>query len=97
VRYIYDDYEDPLDACGNGIYLLVKHFPERDRSRPPPDRLAGPRSARFNTTSAAMMMLALDTYARSNATFIDKLHIEQVGSKGEIADRNSAERSSAGR
>ena len=58
----------------------------RDRSRPPPSTGSRVPAAahEFNTTSAAMTMLALDTYARSNATFIDKLHIEQVGSKGEI-------------
>jgi uncharacterized protein YfaS (alpha-2-macroglobulin family) len=84
--YFYDDYEDPLTRDATVIYLLVKHFPERARSLPPAalDRLAGPLERNeFNTTSAAMTMLALDTYARSNATFIDKLHIEQVGNKGE--------------
>jgi len=85
--YFYDDYEDPLTRDATVLYLLVKHFPGRAASLSPNviDNLARPlQRNEFNTTSAAMTMLALDVYARSNAALVDKLHIEQIDGKGGV-------------
>ena len=38
----------------------------------------------FNTLSAAMTMLALDVYASSNASAVEKLGIDEVDAKGHL-------------
>jgi uncharacterized protein YfaS (alpha-2-macroglobulin family) len=85
--YDYTYYDDPLIRDATVLYLLAKHFPERTASLPPRalDNIAEPLLRdRFNTLSAAMTMLALDTYAKANAGAADKLGIDQVFANGAL-------------
>jgi hypothetical protein len=83
--YFYDYYSDPLTRDATVLYLLAKYFPDRARSLSPHtlENIAGPLERnQFNTLSAAMTMLALDVYANSNASAVEKLGIDQVFANG---------------
>jgi hypothetical protein len=84
--YFYDGYYDPLIEDATTLYLLAKHFPDRARSLSPRamDNIARPLQANeFNTLSASMTMLALDAYASTNATAVDRLRIDALDAKGQ--------------
>jgi len=83
--YTYDYYYDPLIRDTSVLYLLAKHFPERARRLAPRvfENIAKPlENNMFNTTSAAMAMLAFDVYAQGHADALDKLRIEEVRAGG---------------
>ena len=80
--YFYDYYYDPPIRDASVLYLLAKHFPERAKALPPQvlENIAWPlANNRYNTTSAAMTIYALDTYAMQAADQLDKLAILAVG------------------
>lgn len=79
--YFYRYYYDPLTRDTTVLYLLAKHFPERAKKLSPAvmENIARPlQKNQFNTLSAAMTMLALDVYARSNAAEVQKLGIDEI-------------------
>ena len=83
--YTYSYYYDPPTRDVTVLYLLARHFPERARALSPRvlENIARPLEMNeFNTLSAAMTLLALDTYATANAGAIDKLKIEEVHADG---------------
>jgi uncharacterized protein YfaS (alpha-2-macroglobulin family) len=85
--YFYRYYYDPLTRDATVLYILAKHFPERAKKLPPSvlENIARPlQNNQFNTLSAAMTMLALDVYARSNAGELQKLGIEEVRYDGAV-------------
>ncbi len=85
--YFYDYYYDPAIRDASVLYLLAKHFPDRAKALPPQvlENIAWPLAHdRYNTTSAAMTIYALDTYATQAADQLDKLAILAVG-----ADNNA--------
>jgi alpha-2-macroglobulin len=82
--YFYDYYDDPLTRDSTVLYLLAKHFPERAKALSPHvmENIARPlQRNEFNTLSAAVTMLALDVYANTNASAVEKLGIEEVPAK----------------
>ncbi|MGH6871476.1 MAG: alpha-2-macroglobulin [Rhizomicrobium sp.] len=83
--YVFEDFDDPLIRDTTVLYLLAKHFPERARALSPNvmGNIAKPLElGEYNTLSASMTMLALDTYASVNAGAVDKLAISEVDAKG---------------
>jgi uncharacterized protein YfaS (alpha-2-macroglobulin family) len=83
--FVYHYYDDPLIRDTTVLYLLAKHFPDRARrlSTQVFENIAKPlESNEFNTLSAAMTMLALDVYAQTRVTALDKLRIEEVRAGG---------------
>ena len=79
--YWFTYYDDPLIRDTTVLYLLAKHFPARAKTLSPHvlENIARPLERNeFNTLSAAMTLLALDGYARSSATVLDKLRIEEI-------------------
>ena len=83
--YFYDYYYAPLTRDATVLYLLAKHFPNRAKALSPRvmENIAEPlQKNEFNTLSAAMTMLALDAYASSNASAVDKLGIAEVYANG---------------
>lgn len=83
--YSYYYYYDPLTRDATVLYLLAKHFPERAKALSPHamENIARPlQNNQFNTLSAAMTMLALDVYARSNSAEVKKLGIEELHADG---------------
>ena len=79
--YWFRYYEDPLIRDTTVLYLLGKHFPQRAKMLSPRvlENVAGPlQRHEFNTLSASMTLLALDTYARTSTAALDKLRIEEV-------------------
>jgi len=83
IAWYEEYYYDPLVRDASVLYLLSKHFPERAKALPPRvfENIAWPLAHdRFNTTSAAMTVLALDAYASQTAGEIDKLQIAEVRS-----------------
>jgi uncharacterized protein YfaS (alpha-2-macroglobulin family) len=78
-------YNDPLVQDATVLYLLSRHFPERAKTLSPRvmENIARPLERNeFNTLSAAMTMLALDTYAGTNASAVQALGIEEVHGDG---------------
>jgi uncharacterized protein YfaS (alpha-2-macroglobulin family) len=85
--YDYNYYYDPLVRDATVLYLLAKYFPNQARILSPHvmENIARPlEKNEFNTLSAAMTMLALDAYAGSNATAVEKLGIDEVDVKGHL-------------
>ncbi|AOI87700.1 alpha-2-macroglobulin family protein [Burkholderia pseudomultivorans] len=85
-------YLDPLTRDASVLYLLAKHFPERARSLSPRamDNIAAPIvENRFNTLSSAMTILALDAYAASNASQLDRLAIDEIRAGAATKDVSS--------
>ncbi|KVC36799.1 alpha-2-macroglobulin [Burkholderia pseudomultivorans] len=85
-------YLDPLTRDASVLYLLAKHFPERARSLSPRamDNIAAPIvDNRFNTLSSAMTILALDAYAASNASQLDRLAIDEIRAGAATKDVSS--------
>jgi uncharacterized protein YfaS (alpha-2-macroglobulin family) len=85
--YYYRYYYDPLIRDSTVLYILAKHFPDRAKTLPPAvmENIARPlQKNQFNTLSAAMTMLALDVYARTNAAEVKKLGIEEVRYDGAV-------------
>jgi uncharacterized protein YfaS (alpha-2-macroglobulin family) len=83
--YTYGYYYDPPTRDVTVLYLLARHFPERAKALSPRvlENVARPLEMNeFNTLSAAMTLLALDTYATANAGANDKLRIEEVHADG---------------
>ncbi|HEY2346573.1 MAG TPA: alpha-2-macroglobulin [Xanthomonadaceae bacterium] len=79
--FVHGYYYDPLTRDATVLYLLSKHFPERAKALPPRvfENLAWPLAHdEFNTTSAAMTILALDSYATQTAADVAKLQIAEV-------------------
>lgn len=79
--YWFTYYDDPLIRDTTVLYLLAKHFPPRAKTLPPRvlENIARPLERHeFNTLSAAMTLLALDTYARTSTAALDKLRIEEI-------------------
>jgi alpha-2-macroglobulin len=84
-NFIHGYYYDPLTRDATVLYLLAKHFPERSRKLPPRvfENIAWPLAhGEFNTTSAAMTILALDSYASETGRDLGKLRIDQISSDG---------------
>jgi len=78
-------YYDPLVRDATVLYLIAKHFPERARRLPPRvfENIAWPLAHDdFDTTSAAMTILALDSYASETTHDLAKLQIDEVSSDG---------------
>jgi uncharacterized protein YfaS (alpha-2-macroglobulin family) len=87
VYYYYDDYDDPLIEDATVLYVVSKYFPERARALSPRalENIVRPLERnQFNTLSAAMTMLALDTYGNSNAQAVEKLGIDEIEANGAI-------------
>jgi uncharacterized protein YfaS (alpha-2-macroglobulin family) len=85
--YFYDEYDDPLIQDSTVLYLLAKHFPDRARTLSPRvlENIVGPLERnQFNTLSAAMTILALDTYGNTNAAEVEKLGIDEIQANGKI-------------
>ncbi|HKD23903.1 MAG TPA: MG2 domain-containing protein [Rhizomicrobium sp.] len=85
--YVYEYYDDPLIRDATVLYLLTKHFPERAKALSPRvmENIVRPLERdEFNTLSAAMVMLALDTYASTNANALDKLAIAEIHANGSL-------------
>lgn len=83
--YGYRYYYDPLTRDATVLYILAKHFPERAKKLAPAvmENIARPlQKNQFNTLSAAMTMLALDVYARTNAAEVQKLAIDEIRNDG---------------
>ncbi|TDR48618.1 hypothetical protein DFR29_101238 [Tahibacter aquaticus] len=62
----YERYHDPLVRDGTTLYLLARHFPERAKALPAQglqNIVKSLQLGRFNTLSAATIILALDAYA----------------------------------
>jgi uncharacterized protein YfaS (alpha-2-macroglobulin family) len=81
----YGYYYDPLTRDATVLYLLARHFPERAKSLPPRvfENIAWPlEHNQFNTTSAAMTILALDSYATQTSAEVGKLAINAVYADG---------------
>ncbi|HTA65764.1 MAG TPA: alpha-2-macroglobulin family protein, partial [Xanthomonadaceae bacterium] len=84
--FVHGYYYDPLTRDATVLYLLARHFPERAKALPPRvfENIAWPIAHdEFDTTSAAMTILALDSYATQTAAEVGKLQIAEVH-----ADRN---------
>ncbi|MBW8834823.1 MAG: alpha-2-macroglobulin family protein, partial [Burkholderia sp.] len=89
-EYFYQDYMDPLIRDSSVLYLLARHFPDRAKTLSPRalENISRPLERDlFNTLSAGMTFLALDTYAGNNVLAVDKLGIEELhgGSSKSIA------------
>ncbi len=85
--FAYGYYYDPLIRDASVLYLLAKHFPERAKALPPRvfENIAWPLAHdEYNTTSAAMTILALDSYAKQTIGQLDKLSINVVDAKGNM-------------
>jgi uncharacterized protein YfaS (alpha-2-macroglobulin family) len=85
--YFYEYYDDPLTRDATVLYLLAKHFPERIKMLSPHvmENIARPLERNeFNTLSASMTMLALDAYAATNASMLDKLSVNEVHADGSL-------------
>ena len=83
--FVYGYYYDPLTRDASVLYLLAKHFPERARLLPPRvfENIAWPLAHdEYNTTSAAMTILALDSYATQTSGELGKLAINAVYADG---------------
>jgi alpha-2-macroglobulin len=83
--YVYGYYDDPLIRDSTTLYLLAKYFPDRTKTLSPRvlENISRPLQLNeFNTLSAAMTMLALDVYASSNATAVEKLGIDEIHANG---------------
>jgi uncharacterized protein YfaS (alpha-2-macroglobulin family) len=83
--YVYGYYDDPLIRDSTTLYLLAKYFPDRAKTLSPRvlENISRPLQLNeFNTLSAAMTMLALDVYASSNATAVEKLGIDEIHANG---------------
>lgn len=82
----YQRYYDPLIRDGVVLYLLSRHFPERARALPPQGLQNIVRSlqqGRYNTLSAAMVILSLDAYGAQLGTAVDgKLSIAELAKDG---------------
>jgi len=79
--FVHGYYYDPLVRDATVLYLVEKHFPERARTLPARvfDNIAWPIAQdEYNTTSAAMVILALDGYATQTASEVGKLQIGEV-------------------
>jgi uncharacterized protein YfaS (alpha-2-macroglobulin family) len=86
-HYSYNYYYDPLTRDASVLYLLSKHFPERAKALSPRvmENLVEPmRNGYFNTLSASMTLLALDTYAGQTVGGLDKLSIDEVHADGSV-------------
>ncbi len=80
-------YYDPLIRDASVLYLLARHFPERAKSLPPRvfENIAWPIAHdQYNTTSAAMTILALDSYATQTAPDLQKLVIGEIRADGNL-------------
>ena len=83
--FAYGYYYDPLIRDASVLYLLAKHFPERAKALPPRvfENIAWPLAHdEYNTTSAAMTILALDNYATQTSGELGKLAIAAVYADG---------------
>ena len=82
----FANYYDPLVRDAQTMYLLARHFPERAR-KISFDALAEVlkplQDGRFNTHSAAYVILALDAWASASGNTADlKLSISETDAKG---------------
>ena len=87
--YAYADYMDDLTRDASVLYLLARHFPQRAHDLSPHvlENIAAPLERNeFNTLSAAMTLMALDAYASSSASGLDKLAINEVRADGSAHD-----------
>ncbi len=92
--FIHGYYYDPLTRDATVLYLLAKHFPQRARKLPPRvfENIAWPLAHdEFNTTSAAMTILALDSYASESGQDLNKLRIDQISSDGRATSLGTLE------
>ena len=83
--FVYGYYYDPLTRDASVLYLLAKHFPERATALPPRvfENIAWPlEHDEYNTTSAAMTILALDSYATQTSGELSKLAIHAIYADG---------------
>ena len=83
--FIYGYYYDPLTRDASVLYVLTKHFPERAKALSPRvmENIAWPLGHdRYNTLSASMTILALDSYSKQTAGDLDKLDIQEVHADG---------------
>jgi uncharacterized protein YfaS (alpha-2-macroglobulin family) len=82
------DYYGPAVRDASVLYVLAKQFPQRAKALPPQvfENLAWPiEHDDYNTLSSAMILLALDTYAGTNAKGLDKMSIQAITGKGAAA------------
>ena len=85
--FSYEYYDDPLTQDVTVLYLLSKHFPERARSLSPRvlENISRPLEMQeFNTLSASMTMLALDSYASMNGQAPDRLGMDEIAANGKL-------------
>ena len=83
--FIYGYYYDPLTLDASVLYVLAKHFPDRAKALSPQvmENVAWPLGHdRYNTLSASMTILALDSYSKQTPGDLDKLAIEEVHADG---------------
>lgn len=86
-NFEFADYYGPLVRDSSVLYILSKQFPARAKALPPHvfENIAWPlEHDDYNTLSSAMTILALDSYAGSNAGDLDKLTINAVAANGTV-------------
>ena len=84
--YRFERYYDPLIRDAQTLYIVSKHFPERARKLSVETMGAMVKTiqdGRFNTHSAAYVILALDAYAAQvESKMAGKLSIAEIGKDG---------------
>ena len=84
--YRYERYYDPTIRDAQTLYIASKHFPDRARKldfTTLGSMVKSIQDGRFNTHSAAYVVLALDAYATQiEATMAGKLSIAEIGKDG---------------
>ncbi|WP_448095873.1 alpha-2-macroglobulin [Luteibacter yeojuensis] len=85
--YAYGDYYDAPIRDATVLYLLSKHFPDLARTLPPEtvQNLVGPLArGHYNTLSSAMIILALDAWAKDSGGDPARLSIGAVAANGTV-------------
>jgi uncharacterized protein YfaS (alpha-2-macroglobulin family) len=86
--YRYERYYDPTIRDAQTLYILSRHFPERAKKldfATLGSMIKTIQDGRFNTHSAAYVILALDAYAMQiEARIAGKLSIAEIGKDGKL-------------
>ena len=84
-RFDFAEYYGPAVRDASVLYILSRQFPAKAKTLPPQvfENIAWPlQHDDYNTLSAAMTILALDSYAGIDPRNLDKLAIDAVTAKG---------------
>lgn len=91
--YVYGDYYDAPIRDATVLYLLSKHFPDLAKALPPEtiENLVRPLGmGHYNTLSSAMIILALDAWAKDAGGDPAKLSIGAVAVNGTVTPIGAA-------